>query len=113
MDNQNGNFNNYNDYNDCNNCNRNNNNGQQTIYGLIILILVCVAGYLYAQNLHLQKEVDHYKYYFDDDYSDSDDDSILSQILKPFTGSSDSDDGWIADDSNSLKISTPWGNYSW
>lgn len=110
MDNQNGNFNNYND---CNNCNRNNNNSQGTIYGLIILILVCVAGYLYAQNLHLQKEVDHYKYYFGDDYSDSDDDSILSQILKPFTEGSDSDDGWITDDSNSLKISTPWGNYSW
>lgn len=70
----------------------NKNNSQGTLWGLIVLILVCVAGYLYAQNLHLQKEVDHYKYYFDDDYSDTDDD-ILSQILKPFTHDSDSVSG--------------------
>lgn len=95
----------------CNNCNRNSNGAQGTLYGLIILVLVCVAGYLYAQNLHLQKEVDHYKYYFDDGYDDSDDD-VLSQILKPFMGDSDSgdsgairsenghfdeNDNWIAD----------------
>lgn len=78
----------------CNNCNRNNNGSQGIFYGLIILVLVCVAGYLYAQNLHLQKEVDHYKYYFGDSCNDSDDD-ILSQILKPFMGDSNSDDGGV------------------
>ena len=83
----------------CDNCNRNNNGGQGTLYGLIILVLVCVAGYLYAQNLHLQKEVDHYKYYFDDSYNDSDDD-ILSQILKPFMGDSDSNDNEVIHSEN-------------
>lgn len=83
----------------CDNCNRNNNGGQGTLYGLIILVLVCVAGYLYAQNLHLQKEVDHYKYYFDDSYNDSDDD-ILSQILKPFMGDSDSSDSGVTRSEN-------------
>lgn len=83
----------------CNNCNRNNNGGQGTLYGLIILVLVCVAGYLYAQNLHLQKEVDHYKYYFDDGYDDSDDD-VLSQILKPFMGDSDSNDNEVIHSEN-------------
>lgn len=83
----------------CNNCNKNNNGGQGTLYGLIILVLVCVAGYLYAQNLHLQKEVDHYKYYFDDSYNDSDDD-ILSQILKPFMGDSDLNDNEVIHSEN-------------
>lgn len=83
----------------CDNCNRNNNGGQGTLYGLIILVLVCVAGYLYAQNLHLRKEVDHYKYYFDDSYNDSDDD-ILSQILKPFMEDSDSNDNEVIHSEN-------------
>lgn len=83
----------------CDNCNRNNNGGQGTLYGLIILVLVCVAGYLYAQNLHLQKEVDHYKYYFDDGYDDSDND-VLSQILKPFMGDSDSSDNEVIHSEN-------------
>ena len=83
----------------CNNCNRNNNGSQGTLYGLIILVLVCIAGYLYAQNLHLRKEVDHYKYYLDDSYNDSDDD-ILSQILKPFMGDSDSNDNEVIHSEN-------------
>lgn len=74
----------------CDNCNKNNNGGQGTLYGLIILVLVCVAGYLYAQNLHLQKEIDHYKYYFDDSYNDSDDDISSRQYSDDYSAEKDS-----------------------